>query len=162
MSQSGDYLPDHRQLNALRERRDAAYAAGTSLDADEQRARRRHLRAPVEACRPLAIQFLDEGGQPACGWTLADILDVSLGGFCLLITEDEPLPITRLMRLHLDVRPHPAFGAELLPGELRWFVRSGFVLSIGVGFDDPLSSLPTLLPCRRAARRDLDPEQTLG
>jgi PilZ domain len=159
MSKSGEYLPDHSQLSALRDRRDASYAAGTSLDAESQRARRRHLRAPVEACRPVAIQFLDEEGQPACGWTAADILDVSLGGFCLLITEDKPLPIAQLMRLHLDVTPHPAFGVELIPGELRWFVRSGFVLSIGVGFDEPLSSIPALLPCRRAVRRDLEPDR---
>ena len=68
-----------------------------------------------------------------------------------------------LMRLRLDVRSHPGFGVDLLNGELRWFVNSGFVLSFGVGLDAPLTAIPPLLSYRRATGREFDPaEQLLG
>ena len=161
MSMSGGYLPDQNQLGGLGSGPKADFAAPTSLES--QRVRRLHVRAPVEACRPIGVQLINEDGSPASGWTLADILDISHGGFCLLITEHPELPITTLMRLRLDVRSHPGFGVDLLHGELRWFVNSGFVLSFGVGLDAPLTAIPPLLPCRRATRRELDPaEQLLG
>lgn len=165
MSMSGGYLPDQNQLGGLGSGPKADFAAATSLEPQPQpqRVRRLHARAPVEACRPIGVQLINEDGSPASGWTLADILDISHGGFCLLITEHPELPITTMMRLRLDVRSHPGFGVDLLNGQLRWFVNSGFVLSFGVGLDAPLAAIPPLLPCRRATRRELDPgEQFLG
>jgi hypothetical protein len=164
MSISGGYLPDQNQSSGLGSGPLADFAAATSLEPQQQqRVRRLHARAPVESCRPIGVQLLNDDGGPACAWVLADILDISNGGFCLLITEHPELAITTLMRLRLDVRPHPSFGVDLLHGELRWFVNSGFVLSFGVGLDAPLAAIPPLLPCRRASRRELDPaEQLLG
>jgi hypothetical protein len=159
MSISGGYLPDQNQSSALGSGALADFAAATSLEPQQQRVRRLHARAPVESCHPIGVQLLNDDGAPASAWTLADILDISNGGFCLLITEHPELTITTLMRLRLDVRPHPGFGVDLLHGELRWFVNSGFVLSFGVGLDAPLAAIPPLLP----SRRELDPaEQLLG
>jgi hypothetical protein len=159
MSISGGYLPDQNQSSALGSGALADLAAATSLEPQQQRVRRLHARAPVESCHPIGVQLLNDDGAPASAWTLADILDISNGGFCLLITEHPELTITTLMRLRLDVRPHPGFGVDLLHGELRWFVNSGFVLSFGVGLDAPLAAIPPLLP----SRRELDPaEQLLG
>jgi hypothetical protein len=163
MSTPGSYLPDPEQLRAGISDRPPEYSAGTTLDGARGTSRRRYLRSPVEACRPIALQLLDPQGRPASPWKHADILDVSVGGFCLLITEDEaPLPLAQLMQLRLDVRPHPSFGADEIRAELRWFVRSGYVVSLGVGFEQPMGAPPELLPCRRAERRSLEPDQTLG
>ena len=123
--------------------------------------RREHVRNPVEACRPIGLQLVDGEGTPISGWHQADILDVSIGGFCLLLLEDVPLELTQLMRLRLDVRAHPSFGVDVLMAELRWFVHSGLIVSLGVGFENPLQRLPVLLPCRRSERRPLDLDQTL-
>jgi len=76
--------------------------------------------------------------------------------------EDVPLELAPLMRLCLDVRPHPSFGTDVLSAELRWFVRSGLIVSLGVGFIEPLEELPVLLACRRAQRRPFDREQILA
>ena len=142
-----------------------AVSVWTRLSEHEQadaRARRQHLRNPVESCRPIGLQLADANGKPISSWHQADILDVSLGGLCLLMMEDVPLELSRLMALRLDVRPHPSFGVELKQAELRWFVRSGLIVSLGVGFTEPLASLPELLPCRRAERRPLDLDHTLA
>ena len=45
--------------------------------------------------------------------------------------------------------------------ELRWFVRSGLIVSLGLGFENPLQRLPVLLPCRRAERRPLNHSDVL-
>lgn len=161
MSVSGGYLPDQAQRSGLGSGPLADFDAATALELQSQRVRRLHARSPVEACRPIGVQLINDDGSPACPWTLADILDISNGGFCLLITEHPDLPIKTLMRLRLDVRPHPGFGVDVLHGELRWFVNSGFVLSFGVGLDAPLADIPPLLPCRRSSRRELDPEEQL-
>ncbi|MFY8150210.1 MAG: PilZ domain-containing protein [Prochlorococcaceae cyanobacterium] len=171
MNAPGNYLPTQDLESPILLEYAGTFSAGTSLQtADEASAgaaaadaagRRHHLRNPVEACRPIAVQVLDDWGNPASAWYLADILDVSLGGFCLLITEDSPMPLTQQMRLRLDVRPHPAFGADVVGAELRWFVRAGFVVTLGVGFDQPLTELPALLSCRRSERRDLGSTQTI-
>lgn len=163
MTSPGSYLPDPDQLRPGGVARPPGYSAGTTLETSSGASRRHYLRSPVEACRPIALQLLDDRGQPASPWRHADILDVSAGGFCLLITEqDRPLPLTQLMHLRLDVRAHPAFGADEIRAGLRWFVRSGYVVSLGVGFDAPLSSRPELLPCRRSQPRGPEPEQPLG
>ena len=81
-----------------------------------QHARRLHVRSPVEACRPIGVRLINDDDSPACAWTFADILDISHGAFCLLITEQPDLPITTLMRLRLDLRPHPGFGEDFVHG----------------------------------------------
>ena len=128
----------------------------------DPRTRREHARNPVEACRPIGLQLIDDDGAALSDWHQADILDASLGGFCLLMMEDVPLDLTHLMRLRLDVRPHPSFGVDELFAELRWFVCSGLIVSLGVGFENPLQEMPELLPCRRHERRDLDLDHTLA
>ena len=84
-----------------------------SRDSADLQSRREHTRNPVEACRPIGLQLIDPEGVPLSAWHQADILDVSLGGFCLLLMEDVPLELTQLMRLRLDVRPHPSFGVDV-------------------------------------------------
>ena len=130
-------------------------------DSPALRSRREHQRNSVVACRPIGLQLIDPAGPAASPWFQADILDVSLGGLCLLLMEDVPLELAPSMRLCLDVRPHPSFGTDVLPVELRWFVRSGLIVSLGVGFLEPLQELPELLVCRRSQRRPLDLDQTL-
>lgn len=129
--------------------------------ADDRPSRRVHDRSPVESCRPIALQLVDGEGLALSGWQQADILDVSLGGFCLLLMEDVPLDLAQMRRLRLDVRAHPSFGVDDLMADVRWFVRSGLTVSIGVGFDDPLQELPELLACRRSERRPFDRDLAL-
>mgnify|MGYP006292131317 FL=1 len=158
-------LPDRRHLEPGLTADQPAVSVWTALDrrdqTDWQVSRREHARNPVEACRPIGLQLIDDDGAALSGWHQADILDVSLGGFCLLLMEDVPLDLNHLMRLRLDVRPHPSFGVDALLADLRWFVRSGLIVSLGVGFENPLQELPELLPCRRSEVRPLDPDQAL-
>lgn len=116
---------------------------------------RRTYRHPVEVCRPIGLQLLNEGLEPVTAWLLADILDVSLGGLCLLITDSTNLPFAPRHRVRLNVTAHPSFGVSEVMGELRWFVKSDYVVTMGIGFDRQLSELPDLLPCRRTVRRPL-------
>jgi len=157
--------PDRRHLKQDLTGHLPPVSVWTALDrrepADRQESRREHARNPVEACRPIGLQLIDGEEAPISDWHQADILDVSLGGFCLLLMEDVPLDLNQLMRLRLDVRPHPSFGVDVLLAELRWFVRSGLIVSLGVGFENPLQELPELLPCRRSEVRPLDPDQAL-
>ncbi len=77
----------------------------------------------------------------------ADILDISLGGLCLLITDHQDLCVDQL--LTLDFSAHRRPDGIQYPGpvqaRLRWFVRSGPVTTMGVGFVIPLQELPELL-----------------
>lgn len=132
------YLPDHCEVGALLADRRTAYAAEFLFSEQSLRPTRCYQRAPVDACRPIAVQLLDAAGEPVCNWIQVDILDVSRGGLCLLAIEDADLPIAKLIDLRLDVRSHPEFGVDILYGELRWFVRSGFALTFGVSFNAPL------------------------
>ncbi|MCP9815476.1 PilZ domain-containing protein [Synechococcus sp. GreenBA-s] len=116
---------------------------------------RRTYRHPVEVCRPIGLQLLNEALEPVTAWLLADILDVSLGGLCLLITETTDHPFAPRYRVRLNVTAHPSFGVSEVMGELRWFVKSDYVVTMGIGFDQQLSELPDLLPCRRTVRRPL-------
>ena len=157
--------PPDRHLGLSPQADRQEFSVWTALDGRDDRdlqSRREHTRNPVESCRPIGLQLIDAEESPISGWHQADILDVSCGGFCLLLMEDVPLELTQLMRLRLDVRSHPSFGVDAVMAELRWFVRSGLIVSLGVGFDNPLDRLPVLLPCRRAERRPLDLDQTLA
>lgn len=119
---------------------------------------RRYSRVAVESCMPLGLQLIDDRGQPFSPWTLADILDISLGGLCLLLDRDFPLPEGQLPSwVRLDLRHQPGFGIPWLPASIRASAKSQYALSLGVAFERALITLPTLVPCRRSQRRELDP-----
>ncbi len=171
MSSPGQYLPIQDLESPLLQEYAGSFSAGTALrpleDLDGATSSPRTAAAATTSATGggLSPHRRSDAGcarLPASAWYLADILDVSVGGFCLLITEDQPMPLTQLMRLRLDVRPHPSFGTPVVGAELRWFVRAGFVVTLGVGFDQPLAEIPALLPCRRGARRELDLSQALS
>lgn len=125
---------------------------GEASDNDQ----RRTYRHPVEVSRPIGLQLLSDSLEPVTGWLLADILDVSLGGVCLLITDSADHPFAPHRRVRLNVTAHPTFGVSELLGELRWFVKSEYVVTMGIRFEQSLDSLPDLLPCRRSLRRPLE------
>jgi len=106
-------------------------------------------------CRPIGLQLLNDALEPVTAWLLADILDISLGGLCLLITDSTDHHFAPRHRVCVNVTAHPSFGVSDLLGELRWFVKSDYVVTMGIGFDQQLAELPDLLPCRRAIRRAL-------
>jgi hypothetical protein len=71
---------------------------------------------------------------------------------------DSAPPLGEAAKVRLDLRAQPGFGVAAVGGSIRWYAQSGFVLSLGVSFDQPLTQLPELLPCRRSSRRELDPD----
>ncbi|MCP9776558.1 PilZ domain-containing protein [Cyanobium sp. Tous-M-B4] len=113
---------------------------------------RRFERLVAPPCRPVPIQLLSPDGEPRTEWFYADILDISLGGLCLLITENHELQVGQ--RLLVDFKVHRATDLHRVAGLVRWFVRSGTVTTMGLGFSEPLSLLPQLLPERRNRLRD--------
>ena len=143
----------------------------TEVDADalegdpgDGSSRRQHLRLVAPPCRPITLRSLlsDDDGEPQ-PWLYADILDISLGGLCLLITADLPLELGQ--RFSVDFRAHRLADAEqrsdsCLMASLRWFVHAGYVTTLGLGFDQPLIALPELLPERRQRLRDPNPPST--
>lgn len=88
--------------------------------------------------------MLDGGNSPA-DWLPADILDLSLGGVCLLIPDDGAPPLEPAARLELDCANQPGFGVDHLACRLIWQVRSGFGVTLGLRFEQPLAILPPLL-----------------
>jgi hypothetical protein len=110
-------------------------AAGTGQDV------RRFPRQEASLCRPLKVLL------PAAGCFSADILDISLGGVCLLITHSQELRIGQAVTLDFSAHrlPEVLQSRSLVEARLRWFVRSGSVTTMGVGFAAPLPELPELL-----------------
>ena len=106
---------------------------------------RREKRSTVDTCRAIALQLLGADGQACSGWHAVDIIDISLGGMCLLIAADHQIPLAELMALRLDVRSQPAFGVDVINAQLRWIKRSAFVHTLGIVFDQPLQGLPALV-----------------
>ena len=131
--------------------------AATVLEGQDQDAaasgdeRRIAFRSPVDAVRSIGLMLLDDTGYAASPWLVADILDVSRGGLCLLLAERPDKPFRPHFRLRLNVSMHPDFGTPELAGSLRWFVRAEHehVVTLGVQFDAELPQLPVLLACRR-------------
>ena len=113
---------------------------------------RRFERLVAPPCRPVPIQLLSPDGEPRTEWFYADILDISLGGLCLLITENHELQVGQ--RLLVDFKVHQANDLDRAEGMVRWFVRSGTVTTMGLGFSEALPQLPQLLPERRSSHRD--------
>jgi hypothetical protein len=131
----------------------AGVKAGTLLQGEGKSSgdeRRADFRRPVEAARSIGLMLLDDTGYPASPWLLVDILDLSRGGICLLLSEREGSPFQAHFRLRLNVSMHPDFGVPELAGSLRWFVRAEHerLVTLGVQFDRELPKLPTLLACR--------------
>ena len=114
---------------------------------DQQVGQRQHQRLVAPPCRPVRIQLLQPDGAPRTDWLDADILDLSQGGVCLLIMDGHALNVSD--RLMLDVQAPLGSALPLLPGLVRWFVRSCDVITLGVGFEQSLPDLPQLLPERR-------------
>jgi hypothetical protein len=124
---------------------------------DFHRQDRAFSRISVESCRPIAARSLDADSQPTGHWFLADILDVSEGGLCLLSTEEHNLVVGQ--RLLLDVRSHPNFRKLRAEVQLRWFVKAHFALTFGVAFLHQLAEVPALAVERRSVRRDPNLEE---
>jgi hypothetical protein len=120
----------------------------------EHRAFTRHS---VECCRPIAARSLDGDGQPQGLWLLADIMDVSKGGLCLLASDEHRFAVGQW--LLLDLRSHPHFGRLRAEAQLRWFVKAHFALTFGVAFRHRLAEVPMLAMERRTERRDPNLEE---
>lgn len=92
-------------------------------------------------CQPLRVLL------PTAGCISADILDISLGGVCLLITENQELRIGQDLSLDFSSHrlPRALQSQSLIQARLRWYVRSGPVTTMGVGFAVPLPELPELV-----------------
>ena len=113
-------------------------------------------RYPVQASRPIAVRLLDEHGQPQGHWLIADILDISRGGLCLMVSGPMQLPVAQ--RLQLDVRCHPDFSALRLESLVRWCRSSSRFSTLGLAFREVLPRVPRLELERRSVRRDPNTE----
>ena len=117
---------------------------------------RRHERLVAPPCRPVPIQLLHQDGSPRTEWFYADILDLSLGGLCLLIAESHAIEVGH--RVMVDFKAHRSSDLHRVPGLVRWFVRSSIVTTMGLGFAEPLRDIPELLPERRTRLRNPNEE----
>jgi hypothetical protein len=126
----------------------------SSSGSAEQRHYERHEAPP---CRPLTARLeADTPDEQPSPWFSADILDISLGGLCVLITGTPEMRLGQKMTLDFKAHrlPESLQAQTLIPARLRWFVRSGLVSTLGISFDTPLTELPELLAERRQQRRD--------
>lgn len=114
--------------------------------------RRRQERFPVQASRPIGVRLLAGQGDPQGPWILADILDISRGGLCLMLCGVPQLSAGQA--LLLDLHAHPDFQLDRLAAELRWYRSAAGFTTLGVAFAEPLSRLPRLELERRGAPRD--------
>jgi len=115
-------------------------------------ARRKQARLVAQPCRAIPVQLLNPEGKPCGDRVFADILDISLGGLCLLVTGDYVLKIGQ--DLVIDSKVFSTGDERRILGLVRWFVRSGIVTTMGVGFREPLEEMPQLFPERRNPERD--------
>lgn len=168
-SNSGPYLPcpdsdpDHRSALADVEAvtrlvampappaaTPAASAPAADVDPPAIAERRGAFRHPVEVSCSIALMLLDGQGEPASPWMVADILDLSLGGLCLLTNGRYNHPFASTTTLRLDLSAQPSFGVKELVASLRWYVRTDPVVTLGVAFEQPLPALPMLQSSRPA------------
>ncbi len=117
---------------------------------------RRMQRFPVQASRPIALRELDAEQNPVGRWLLVDILDISKGGMCLMVSGSHRFEHDQ--RLLLDVRSHPGFGVLRLGVEVRWCRRSLSFTTFGVSFLEHRQEVPRLELERRSERRDPNDE----
>lgn len=113
---------------------------------------RRLERFAVQGTRPIALRPLVDGDAAQAPWILADILDISLGGLCLLL--GGPVRLEEQQQLLLDLRSHPDFGVLRLEAEARWWVISDAFATLGLRLAVPLAQIPRLELERRLQRRD--------
>lgn len=118
--------------------------------------KRAFVRQPIENCRNIAVRRLDGDLKPCGRWFLADIVDVSEGGMCLIVSEEQSLEVGQW--LLLDLRCHPGFGQLRLQARMCWLIRAHFALTFGVAFATPLKEVPVLSVERRSIRRDPNEE----
>ncbi len=151
---SADGLLNEAELSGLIEAEAilAGFDGVETLGPDESD--RVHQRLVAPPCRPLPIQLLSAAGSPCSDWFYADILDMSVGGLCLLITGSNALEMGQ--GVVLDFKDHPGSKLQRLNGVVRWFVRAENVTTLGVGFSEPLRELPQLQAERRTRLRDLN------
>jgi len=113
---------------------------------------RRQQRFAVQASRPVGLRLLDGCGQPQGAWSLADILDISRGGLCLMLCGAPQLHSGQA--LELDLHVHPDFPRSRLRAELRWCRSIAGFTTLGVAWAEPLGRLPRLELERRTMPRD--------
>jgi len=114
--------------------------------------KRRLQRFPVQVSRPIALRELDVEQGLVGRWLLVDILDISKGGMCLMVSGVHHFLADQ--HLMLDVRSHPGFGVLRLEVTVRWSRRSASFTTFGVSFLQPLPAVPLLELERRSERRD--------
>jgi hypothetical protein len=117
---------------------------------------RSHERLVAPPCRPIPIQLLQLDGSPRTEWFYADILDISQGGLCLLITESHAIAVGH--GVMVDFKAHLSGDLHRVRALVRWFVRSCGVITMGLGFVEPLHDLPELQSDRRHRLRNLNEE----
>lgn len=108
-------------------------------------------RYPVQGTRPIALRRLDRAGRFSGAWMLADILDISLGGLCLLVSG--AFDLERGEPLMLDLRAHPGFGVLRLEVDVRWSSTADSFTTLGIAFPEQLTAIPALELERRQSRR---------
>ncbi|MCP9917651.1 PilZ domain-containing protein [Cyanobium sp. ATX 6F1] len=120
--------------------------AGGSLqeegEKDHGANRREHFRNSIEVTKPISLALASADGEAIGPWYSADILDLSAGGLCLVLTSGQEFePVNRLL---LNLSSQPGFGVEQISVNLRWYVKGGLLVSLGVGFDQPFDPPPEL------------------
>ena len=113
---------------------------------------RRCTRQAVMAIRPITLRLVDAPDPDGNPWQLADILNISQGGLCLMVAGLES--IAQGHRLELDLRCHPDFATPSLLSQVCWCTSFDLFTTLGIAFLSPLDRVPQLEPERRSARRD--------
>jgi hypothetical protein len=114
--------------------------------------KRRMRRYQVAGSRPVLLRPVVAEGQDEQPWLVADILDISIGGLCLLISGNVELDSEQ--QVELDLRAHPQFPWTRLTVEVRWWISAGTFTTLGIVFPVPLAGIPRLEQERRGVRRD--------
>lgn len=106
--------------------------------------RRRFARQPVQNGPSIGLKRLRPDGHWSPETVMADVLDVSIGGLCVLIADGRDFQPGDRLELQLD--DHPGFGVARLTARIRWMRCSDLagVCVTGVAFDAPLRALPRL------------------
>lgn len=116
------------------------------------RDKRRLRRYQVAGSRPVLLRPVIPQSEEELPWLVADILDISLGGLCLLLSGG--LELSADQCVELDLRAHPQFPWTRLTVEVRWWISAGTFTTLGIVFPAPLPSIPRLEQERRGVRRD--------
>ena len=109
--------------------------------------RRSFERLSAPAARPVRLHFQASPLAPSPEpehW--ADLIDLSLGGACLVVEDLAGLELNQTLLLDFSIhQPAPASPvASPIQAQLRWLSRSGPIITLGVEFSPPLAQLPVL------------------